>query len=97
MGYERSAAQSHSACFAPKIANKGRVGPADPVVQAVVVQSEAEAGSYAATFALSTPVSNTLLETHMRCMITASLTCNRHMGTFSSAAACDSHTPGAEL
>jgi hypothetical protein len=54
--------------------SQGAVGLADPIVQVAVVRSGAEAAAYAAAiFGFSTPVSNSLPETHMRCMITASL------------------------
>ena len=52
----RSKERSQGAC------RTGRTGR-----PAAVVQSGTEAGVYAANSALSTPVSNTLPETHMRC------------------------------
>jgi hypothetical protein len=75
MGYEGSAVQSHCACSAPESVHRGRVGLAGPVVQVAVVQSGAEvgAGYAAANFGFSTPISNSLPETHMQCIITASL------------------------
>ena len=55
--------------------SQGAVGLVDPVVQVAFggVEGGAGAGYAVANSGLSTPVLNPLPETHMRCMITASL------------------------
>ena len=73
--YQGWAVQLHSARSTWAGARRDRDGLAAPVVQAAVVRSRAEdeAGYAAPIFGLSTPVSNRVPETQMRCMITASL------------------------
>ena len=75
VGYEGSAVQLRCARSASKGAHRDRDGLAAPVVQVAVVRGRAEAGAdyAAASSGLPTPVSNCPPETHMRCMITASL------------------------